>query len=68
MSDEKSMVDDRHKHGVETAHSLEDAANSGESLQGYASINNSDPDSEIAQHAIEHADDDEPMTEDKPDS
>ncbi len=60
MPEEKSMVDDRHEDGVETAHSLPDAANSGDSLQGYAAINNSDPDSEIAQHVVEHEDDVKP--------
>lgn len=37
-----------------TAHSLQDAANSDNTLEGYAAINNVSPDSDIAHSAIEN--------------
>ena len=52
-NNEKDLVENPSAHkDVETARSLPDAANSQQSLEGYAAIN-ADPDSEIAQTAFE---------------
>jgi hypothetical protein len=56
MSDRvRDQVEDPCAHQeIETATSLEDAANSGQSLQGYASINGLDENSEIAALAYQY--------------
>ena len=52
MLNEKEMVDDRpEEEGVESARNMADAANSNQSLEGYAAINNVE--GEIAQRAYE---------------
>jgi len=56
MSDNiRDQVEDPHAHpGIRTAHSLMDAADAGESMQGYASVNGLSDDSEIAELAYEY--------------
>lgn len=50
----REQVEQPHAHDeIRTARNLPDAANAGQSLQGYAAINNVDDDSEIAQVAYD---------------
>ena len=53
MIDERKMVDDRYEDPIKTAWNLPDAANSDQSLEGYAAINGLGEDSEIARKAYE---------------
>ena len=54
MSDEiRDMVEDNHAHSdIRTARNMPDAANAEQSLMGYASINDADPD--VARLAYEY--------------
>ena len=48
----RNMVEDPHAHeNLATARNLVDAANAGQSAQGYAAVNGLDEDSEIAKEA-----------------
>lgn len=55
MSDQiRDLVETPHAHdGIRTARNLSDAANSGQSLQGYAAVNGLTDDSDIARRAYE---------------
>jgi len=56
MSDNiRDQVEDPHAHpDIPTAHSLLQAADAGESIQGYAAVNGLTDDSEIAELAYEY--------------